>query len=91
VVGRGDFSGLPERVLEMVEEKHFAVYFRDGVWWVEDLGSRRGTYLNGVRVKKERLREGDVISPGAAVAVVFKRCDTTRRVVPMEDDTQLWK
>jgi len=91
VVGRGDFSGLPERVLEMVEEKHFAVYYREGEWWVEDLGSRRGTYLNGVRVKKERLREGDVISPGAAVAVVFKRCDTTRRVVPMEDDTQLWK
>jgi len=86
VVGRGDFSGLPERVLEMVEEKHFAVYFRDGVWWVEDLGSRRGTYLNGVRVKKERLREGDVISPGAAVAVVFKRCGTTRRVVPMEEE-----
>jgi len=91
VVGRGDFSGLPERVLEMIDERHFAVYYRDGVWWVEDLGSRYGTYLNGVRVKKERLREGDVISPGAAVAVVFKRCGTARRVVPMEDDTQLWK
>jgi len=91
VVGRGDFSGLPERVLAMIEERHFAVYYRDGVWWVEDLGSRHGTYLNGVRVKKERLREGDVISPGAAVAAVFKRCETTRRVVPMEDDTQLWK
>jgi len=28
VVGRGDFSGLPERVLEIVEERHFAVYYR---------------------------------------------------------------
>jgi len=91
VVGRGDFSGLPERVLEMVEEKHFAVYYRDGEWWVEDLGSRHGTYLNGVRVKKEKLREGDVVSPGAVVTLTFKRCETTRRVVPMEDDTQLWK
>jgi len=91
VVGRGDFSGLPERALEMIDERHFAVYFREGVWWVEDLGSRHGTYLNGVRVKRERLREGDVISPGAAVAAVFKRCGTARRVVPMEDDTQLWK
>jgi len=86
VVGRGDFSGLPERVLEMIEERHFAVYYEDGEWWVEDLGSRRGTYLNGVRVKRERLREGDVISPGAAVAVVFKRCRTARRVVPMEEE-----
>jgi len=86
VVGRGDFSGLPERALAVIDERHFAVYYRDGEWWVEDLGSRYGTYLNGVRVKKERLREGDVISPGAAVAVVFKRCGTTRRVVPMEEE-----
>jgi len=91
VVGRGDFSGLPERALAVIDERHFAVYFRDGVWWVEDLGSRYGTYLNGIKIKKEKLREGDVISPGAAVAVVFKRCGTARRVVPMEDDTQLWK
>jgi len=91
VVGRGDFSGLPERVLEMIDERHFAVYYRDGGWWVEDLGSRHGTYLNGVRVKKERLREGDVISPGAVVTLTFKKCGTTRRVVPMEDDTQLWR
>jgi len=53
VVGRGDFSGLPERVLEIVYERHFAVYFKDGVWWVEDLGSRHSTYLNGVRVRRE--------------------------------------
>jgi len=85
-VGRRDFSGLPERVSELIDERHFAVYFKDGEWWVEDLGSRHGTYLNGVRVKKERLREGDVISPGAAVAVVFKRCGTARRVVPMEEE-----
>jgi len=53
---------------------------------VEDLGSRHGIYLNGVRVKKERLKEGDVISPSAMVAVVFKRCGTTRRVVPVEEE-----
>jgi len=91
VVGRRDFSGLPEHVLELIDERHFAVYYRDGVWWVEDLGSRHGTYLNGVKVKKEKLREGDVISPVAVVTLTFKRCGTTRRVVPMEDDTQLWK
>jgi len=86
VVGRRDFSGLPERALAVIDERHFAVYFKDGVWWVEDLGSRHGIYLNGVRVKRERLREGDVISPGATVTVVFKRCGTTRRVVPMEEE-----
>jgi len=90
VVGRRDFSGLPEQVLAKIDEKHFAVYFKDGKWWVEDLGSRYGTYLNGFSVKKRKLREGDVISPGVAVAVVFKRCETTRRVVPMEDETRTY-
>jgi len=77
VVGRGVFSGLPEEALARLEEQHAAVYYRDGEWWVEDLGSRHGTYLNGVRVKKERLREGDVVSLGAVVDVVVKPCEKT--------------
>jgi len=32
VVGRRDFSGLPERALELIDERHFAVYFKDGEW-----------------------------------------------------------
>jgi len=77
VVGRGVFSGLPEEALARLEEQHAAVYYRDGEWWVEDLGSRYGTYLNGVKVKKERLKEGDVVSLGAVVDVVVKPCEKT--------------
>ena len=37
---------------------------RDGVW-VEDIGSTKGTYVNGVRIESPRkLRPGDVIRIG---------------------------
>lgn len=81
VVGRKDFPGLPEEALAKIEERHFAVYFKDGEWWVEDLGSRYGTYLNGIRVKKARLKDGDVISAGVVVTLVFKQCGAMKRVI----------
>ncbi len=34
----------------------------ENIWWIKDLGSKNGTYLNGERVEKAVLREGDVIS-----------------------------
>lgn len=34
----------------------------DEVWWLQDLGSKNGTYLNGERIEKSVIREGDVIS-----------------------------
>jgi len=81
VVGKKDFPGLPEEALAKIDERHFAVYYRDGEWWVEDLGSRYGTYLNGVRVRKARLKEGDVISAGVVVTLVFKQCGAVKRVI----------
>ena len=36
----------------------------DGECWIEDLGSTNGTYVNCVRVKRERLRHEDIIFLG---------------------------
>jgi len=77
VVGKRNFSDLPEEALARLEEQHAAVYYRDGEWWVEDLGSRHGTYLNGVKIKKEKLKEGDVVNLGAVVDLVLKPCEKT--------------
>src|SRR5512146_3234241 len=40
-------------------------------WTLMDLGSTNGTFLNGVRVRAARLRDGDEIRVGAATAFRF--------------------
>ncbi|MBE0477183.1 MAG: DUF3662 domain-containing protein [Coriobacteriia bacterium] len=49
--------------------KH-AAFVRDGEGWaIEDLGSTNGTFVNGVRSPRSRLRDGDVIQIGVTKLV----------------------
>ncbi len=42
-----------------------------GLWYVEDLGSKNGTWLNGRRIHSaQRLKKGDKIKIGHTVVVV---------------------
>ena len=44
--------------------EHARLYRRDGRWWLEDLGSRNGTRLNG-----ERLRAGAIVATGDVLGI----------------------
>jgi transcriptional regulator with GAF, ATPase, and Fis domain len=46
-----------------------------GPWLLEDLGTRNGTFVNGVRVEQAVLRLGDVIRSGATVFVLDRGVD----------------
>lgn len=74
-VGRDLLTGLvPDFSVRYVSRRHFAVYYQAGDWYVEDLGSRNGTYLNGKLLQPnvpQRLRDGDVISPAGALDIRF--------------------
>lgn len=81
VFGRETFErwGLPKEVLGFItrEEKggHFKIFMRGGKWYIEDCGSKNGTLLNGVEIKgkgPQELKDGDVISPGGVINIVFK-------------------
>lgn len=42
-----------------VSRRHALIEQRDGAWWLEDLASRNGTFVNGVRVgSPTRIRDG---------------------------------
>ncbi len=51
-----------------VSQVHARLFPQDGVWFVEDLGSTNGTFLNGERVSAPRpLRAGDQVRVGTTV------------------------
>ncbi len=44
--------------------KHAEIVQDAGQWWLDDLGSTNGTFVNGERVSRQSLRDGDVIAFG---------------------------
>jgi pSer/pThr/pTyr-binding forkhead associated (FHA) protein len=47
-----------------VSNVHARIYQRDGSWWLEDLGSTNGTYIN-----RTRVQQPTVIGPGDEVKI----------------------
>lgn len=71
VFGRADFSWHPRSVF--ISRRHFAVEYLEGTYFVEDLGSTNGTFLNGVDIRgrgKTPLRLGDVINVAGVLELV---------------------
>ena len=50
---------------DTVSRKHLRIYHAHGGLWLRDLGSRNGTHVNGHKVARHRLIEGDRITVGA--------------------------
>lgn len=63
-VGRGD--GCAIRLQDTyVSQVHARLYGREGAWYVEDLGSTNGTFLNDRRVQAAvEVHDGDIVSLG---------------------------
>lgn len=47
-----------------VSRKHFQFTHENGIFFVQDLGSSNGTYVNNQRIQKHRLLESDMITVG---------------------------
>ena len=65
-IGRGPDCDIV--VVELGVSKHHAELRRSpaGRYSIIDLGSHNGTYVNGVRVSQQELKEGDIIAVGHA-------------------------
>ena len=47
-----------------MSREHTRIWRDDDRWWVEDLGSRNGTKLNGEKIERERLGDNDHLEVG---------------------------
>ncbi len=63
-LGRGGGCTVPLGFDTFVSQVHARAFDRDGTLWIEDLGSRNGTYVNG-----EQVHEPTKVSKGARVQV----------------------
>lgn len=60
---------------DLVSRRHTRIHLADGQYWVEDLGSKNGTFLNGEKVTRPTaLRLGDYLRIGEATFHVVAPC-----------------
>ncbi len=68
-----------------VSREHARVVRRGGIYYIEDLNSANGTFVNGRRARRAPLRDGDVIMLGdCQLAFVHEEEHVTSRAVLVE-------
>lgn len=91
-VGRGVATGLDvdaHRITvrdRSISTQHFALSCESERWVLVDRGSMNGTFVNAMRVKRQEVRDGDVIEAGASYFVVTRApvnmAGTMRQLAP---------
>lgn len=66
--GKTYFEKIP-----YVSRRHAKIFFKDGVWYIEDLGSTNHTYINGKKIEKPSpISEGDKVALSSSVVFIAK-------------------
>src|SRR5277367_2711085 len=78
-----------------VSRMHGRIWEENGVYWIEDLNSSRGTRLNGIEIKglgKQRIQQEDELIAGQTVLRVDfgENRDMFRQTNYLENGTFLW-
>ena len=56
---------------EYISRTHCIIELKEGNWFVRDLDSTNGIYVNGIRVVQHHLRDGDIIQLGKTMMLFF--------------------
>jgi hypothetical protein len=97
----GEFPIVPERqiivgrssdldmvlVEDMVSRKHARIAMQSDQIWIEDLGSTNGTFVNGEKIKRTHLKEGDRVLIGTSILKVIAS-DTPREGMDAKRDLE---
>ncbi len=69
VVGRSSDLDMV-LVEEMVSRRHARILMKEGAITIQDLGSTNGTFVNGEKIRRANLREGDRVLIGTSILKV---------------------
>jgi hypothetical protein len=82
ILGREEGLGISIRDPE-VSRRHARVFWQSADYYVEDLGSTNGTFLNGTRITSPQpLRAGDAIGIGQTLLVFQTEVEATQAQQP---------
>ena len=70
-IGRDPSNAICIKNNDTVGRQHAQVLFRQGKFWLHDLASTNGSFVNGKKVEKHDLIEGDEIRLGTKI-LIFK-------------------
>ena len=74
--GRMDFINIvKQEELKYISRQHFAIKYEMGKYYIQDLGSKNGTKLNGVDIRGkgwQEIKAGDKISVADVLELTFQ-------------------
>jgi hypothetical protein len=76
VIGRGGELDIV-LVEDMVSRKHAKIVTADGKIVIQDLGSTNGTFVNGEKIRKARLKEGDRVLIGTSILKLISAAESS--------------
>jgi sigma-B regulation protein RsbU (phosphoserine phosphatase) len=70
-----------------ISRSHAEVRIQDGEFMLRDLGSKQGTYLNGIRVEEAKLTNGDRLQLGGlqGISLIFHAGDLLQSLLGVSD------
>jgi len=73
IIGREHFMSDALSEYKTVSRKHVKISHENNSWFVEDLNSTNGTYVNGEKIKnKTQIENNSRIGLGKKVTIIFK-------------------
>ena len=79
VIGRGGELDIV-LVEDMVSRKHAKITTQGGKIVIQDLGSTNGTFVNGEKIKRARLKEGDRVLIGTSILKLIAAADAKNQL-----------